>query len=165
MKRIAALVLSVGCTSPESDTGIYQVAARNFDPGSVLCTAPGEPTPPAVPDFQLTMNDHGQLAYAWCDSPTECDPLGALDYFDPNGDSWRRATALVVNAPDEGGQVCSLGLDTLAIHRSGDTVHVDLLRKDASDEVAACTPARAIAKLESDTFCSIVDRYDLVPLP
>ena len=141
--------------------GMYRVTARQFATGG-MCTDPGDPTAPAVPDFQLAaMGD--ELAWAWCDSPTQCDPIHSIDYFAPDGDHFTKIDASVHNAPDNG-TACTLSYDTLAVHRMGTLVHVDLLNRGTVGDVANCTVDQAIAKLANDAYCSGIDRYDLAPL-
>jgi hypothetical protein len=160
----AAIMIGAGCTDHSTlVTGMFRVTARNFDGG--LCTSPGRPTAPAVPDFELATdaNHSGQLAYEWCDSPTQCDPIGSFDWFVADGDHFTRVTALVHAAPDNR-TACSLGFDTLTIRETGANVHVDLLLKSSSGDIASCTPERAIAALENSAYCRTVDRYDLARL-
>jgi hypothetical protein len=161
MRTIAALVLVGSCTPDaglEAAGGTYAVTARHFDARGT-CTAPGIPTDPEQPYFQLVTSGEDRLAHTWCMSPMQCDPIDSSDWFDAAGDHWHRATAV---ADDRG--FCSLGYDRLVVERKGDAVHVDLLGLIAITAPGHCTEDFAVEALEDFQGCANVDRYDLVPV-
>jgi hypothetical protein len=104
----------------------------------------------------------GQQAWEWCDSQTVCDPIGSFDWFEPSGDHWQRASAMVINAPDNA-ITCDLEFATLKVVTSDTNVHVDLLQKSATGDVNNCTVDQALAMLKDSSDCRTIDRYDLAP--
>ncbi len=159
MRRLVLLALAA-CTHPESDVGIYHVSARTATSGP--CTTVGDPTDPAIPDRQIALDptNHGQIGWAWCDSPAMCDSIGSDGYYHADGDHWLNVVARVENAPDNR-IACNLQYNTMKIERNGSLLHVDLLERTTGGDVNACTEAAAIAALANETFCYTIDRYDL----
>jgi hypothetical protein len=160
MRCVAICVLWPACTKgPEADPGIYRETAL-YSSTNVSCSATGTPTTLTMSFYnEIAVEAGPKVAFVSCTAPTMCAPIAPTDWFQPDGDHWTNASAQLV--PLSGSlQACVLTYDTLAMHRSGSTVHLDFLRRTGAGDVNACTLDHAIA-LASDPLCEDVDRYEL----